>query len=300
MSSSLVFRPVWKNGLILHSILAVLLAGSGGFLIWLAFQQHFGGLLILCFFGALLLLGLFALVVYRAYGLYHASYTIEREGLRIQWGLRREDIPLTEVEWVRTIDELLTPLKPPMFSMPGAYQGVSYHSDLGKVDFIASDFKSMVIIETTNKVLALSPENPEDFIRSFQRTLEMGSITPIDAYSSQPAEFIQNVFSYPAARGTLITGLLFTLALVVLTSLFIPYKQTVSMGVTPLGTPLDAVTSNRLLILPILGSILFILDVLIGLYYFRKNEQRKVSYLLWFGGIATPFLLTIALLMMVL
>lgn len=299
MRSSLVFRPVWKPGLILHSILAALLAGGGGFLLWLAFQQRIGGLLILCLFGALFLLALLSLVIYRAYGLYHASYTIEREGLRIQWGLRREDIPLTEVEWVRPADELMIPLRAPAFSMPGAYLGTNQHPDLGKVEFIASDLKAMVIVETANQVLALSPEDPENFIHSFQRTLEMGSITPIEAYSSQPAEFIQTVFSYPVARGTLITGLVLTLFLVVLTSLLIPYRQIVSMGITPQGLPLEAVPSNRLLILPILGSIVLILDVVVGFYFFRSKERRIAAYFLWVAGAVTPFLLIIALLLMV-
>jgi Bacterial PH domain len=300
MSESFVFRPVWKNGLILHCILAGLLAGGGGFLIWLAFQQRIGGLVILCLFGALLLLALLPFIIYRAYGLFHASYVIEREGLSVRWGLRREDIPLTEIEWVRPAGELVVPLRLPSFSMPGAYLGESHHSDLGRVEFIASDLNSLVIVETSNQVLALSPEDPEDFVRTFQRTLEMGSITPISAFSSQPAEFIQNVFSYRLARISLITGLLLTLALAVVTSLLIPDKQIVSMGVTAQGLPLEPVPSNRLLLLPILGSLSLVLDIIVGLYFFRKEEQRTVSYFLWIAGMVTPLLLMVALLVMAL
>jgi hypothetical protein len=299
MNNSMEFRPVWRQGLTLHILLAVLTAALGGFLIWLAFQQKIGGLVILCLFGALIFLALLPLLVYRAYALYHATYTIEREGLSIQWGLRREDIPLTEVEWVRPMTDLVVPLHAPPLSMPGAYLGTNLHSDLGNVEFIASSYSTMVIVETANQVLALSPEDPEEFLYSFHRTLEMGSITPIEAFSSQPAEFIQNVFSFPLARLSLISSLLLTLLLALVTSLLIPLKPIVSMGITPQGTPLDPVVSNRLLILPLLASFSFVLDVVLGLYYFRKPEQRHVSYFLWIAGMVMPVLLLIALLLMV-
>ena len=299
MNDSFVFRPKWKPGLILHLLLAVILAAGSGFLLWLAFQQHLGGFLILFLFGALVLLAPFLLIVYRAYALYHASYTIEREGFKVHWGLRREDIPLSEIEWVRPVNELLIPLTTPRFSLPGAYLGASQHPDLGEVEFIASDYNSLVIIETANEVLAVSPEDPEDFMKMFNRSLEMGSITPIESYSSQPAEFIRSVFSQPLARGFLIAGLLLTLALTVFTSLIIPYRQVISMGVNSIGQPLDPVSSNSLLILPILGGLSLVLDVILGFNFFHKEDQRKVSYLLWAAGAVTPLLLIVALIIMV-
>lgn len=300
MNGSNEFRPVRKNGLILHIGLAVLLAGGGSFLLWLAFQQSIGGLLILCLFGALLFLAALTFVAYRAYALTQGSYTIEREGLRIRWGLRREDIPLTEIEWVRPVEELLSPLKMPPFSMPGAYLGESRHPDLGRVEFIASDPGSMVIVETVNQVFVLSPEEPDEFIHTFQRTLEMGSIAPIDAFSAQPAEFIQSVLAQRYARITLVSSILLTLVLAVVTSLIVPARATVSMGITPQGVLMDPVPASRLLILPILASFSLIVDVLVGLYLFRKPENQMVSYILWTAGAVTPVLLLIALFIMVL
>lgn len=299
MSNSFVFRPTWRNGLTWQIILAVVLASGGGFFLWLTFQQHIGGLLILSLFGALVLFALMLLVVYRAYALAQASYTIEREGLRIRWGLRREDIPLTEVEWVRPVHELISPLKRPPLSMPGAYLGVVDHPDLGKVEFVASDYNSLVIIETTSQILALSPEDPERFVQTFQRTLEMGSITPIAAYTAQPAEFIQTVFSRRFAQVTLIASFLLTLGLAVSTSLLIPYKQIISMGITAAGQPLAPISSNSLLILPILGTLALVVNVITGLYFIHENKQYKVAYLLWAAGVITPLLLIAALLVMV-
>jgi hypothetical protein len=299
MNSVSEFRPVWKKGLTLHIILGVLLTAGGGILLWLAFQQHIGGLLILCLFGTLLFLAALTFVVYRGYAVYHASYTIEREGLRIRWGLRKEDIPLTEIEWVHPVRDLVNPLKMPVLAMPGAYLGQSQHSELGPVEFIASDTEFMVIVDTINETFVLSPEKPDEFIQTFQRTLEMGSISPIHAFSAQPAEFIQSVLAQRYARAALISSILLTLVLAVLTSLSIPYHSTISMGITPQGVLMDPVPANRLLILPILATLSLAVDILLGLYLFRKAEYHRTAYALWIAGVVTPFLLLIALILMV-
>lgn len=299
MSESLVFYPAKKAGLAIHIALAFLLAGGGGVLLWLAFQQPGGGFLTLYLFAALLLVALLAVIAYRAYALLHASYTIERDGLSLRWGLRREDIPLTELEWIRPVDDLATQIKNPAFSMPGAYLGMVNHPDLGKVEFMASSHRSLVIIESFNHVFALSPEKPEEFMRAFNRTLEMGSISPIEPYSSEPAEFIQNVFQNRFARMALIASLLLTLTLVVLTSLLIPTRQILSMGIDAAGNALEPVNSTRLLILPLLGSLAFVLNVVVGLFFFRHEDQRPVSYAIWAAAIITPLLLIVATLVIV-
>ena len=299
MSESTVFFPARKTGLALHISLGLLLAGGGGALLWLAFQQAGGGLLVLFLFGALILLAILPFIIYRAYALMHASYTIERDGLSIRWGLRREDIPLTEMQWVRPIDELGTGIKPPAYSMPGAYLGSIEHDDLGKVEFMASDYRSLVVIESINHVIALSPENPEAFIRTFNRALEMGSITPIEPFSAQPAEFVQQVFSQRFARITLISGFILTLVLIALVSALIPTRQILSMGVDAAGQPLEPVSANRLLILPLLGSFALILNVVVGLFFFRQQQQKPAAYTIWAVGVITPLLLIIAALIIV-
>jgi hypothetical protein len=46
---------------------------------------------------------------YRAYALLRADYYIDRDSLAILWGLRVEDIPLTDIEWVRPASDLTQP-----------------------------------------------------------------------------------------------------------------------------------------------------------------------------------------------
>lgn len=299
MNEPAVFLPTKKTGLTIHVGLGILLAGGIVSLLWLAFRQSSGALTVLCLFGALLLLGLLIFIAYRAYALMHASYTIQRDGLSLRWGLRQEDIPFNELEWIRPIGELTEALRPPAFSMPGAYLGTVTHADLGTVEFIASDENTMVVIGSFNNVFVLSPEQPDKFMTAFNRTLEMGSISPIEAHSSQPAEFLRGVLSDRFARISLFISLVLTLLLVVATSLLIPRQSSLSMGINASGVPLTAVPSSRLLLLPLLGAFVWISNVIAGLFLYRRASQRPVSYSIWSAAMLTPFLLIIALLLIV-
>jgi hypothetical protein len=298
MSEPAVFYPVKKKGLTLHIFLGLLLAGGGGVLLWLAFNPSTAGFIILYLIGALVLLAVLPFIVYRAYALIQASYAIERDGLSIRWGLRKVDIPFTELEWIHPIGELTDPLRLPPLSMPGAYLGTSTHPDLGTVEFIASDANSMVVIASFDHVYVLSPEQPENFINAFSRTLEMGSISPIEAYSSQPAEFLRTVLANRFARAALIISLALTIFLVIATSLLIPLRSSVSMGIDAVGIPLAAVPSNRLLILPLIGAFALVLNIVVGLFFYRHEDQRPVSYTVWSAAVITPILLIVALLLM--
>jgi len=47
-------------------------------------------------------------------------------GLRLRWGLRAEDIPLPEIEWIRPASDLGFHLPKPFLSMPGALLGAPW------------------------------------------------------------------------------------------------------------------------------------------------------------------------------
>jgi hypothetical protein len=48
------------------------------------------------------------------------------------------------------------------------------------------------------------------------------------------------------------------------------------------------------LLLPVLGTFTYVLDLLLGLYLYRFLPLRPVSFLLWVGALITPILLIIA------
>ena len=62
-------------------------------------------------------------------------------------------------------------------------------------------------------------------------------------------------------------------------------------GNPPPGVELAPASADRLLLLPAAGILVFIINLLGGLFFYRKDEQRLVAYLLWTSSVLTPLLM---------
>jgi hypothetical protein len=294
-----VFYPDRRRGLGVHIGLSLLLAGLAGGSMFLALQQEVGSYFMLLLLLSLVSIVALAWVLYRGYALLRARYILERDGLRLRWGLRLEDIPLPEVEWIATLDELGFDLPVPRLRMPGSLTGTLQVENLGTVEFMASERRSLLLLGTHHKVFAISPEDVGQFRQSFQRAMEMGSLTPIAPFSALPAVFLQRAWSNRWARRLVLSSLVASLALFVIVSLIIPGHSEVSIGFDAAGQPMPPVHPERLLLVPVLGSFVFLVDLLAGLFFFRKPEDKPVAYLLWGASVLTPILLLIATFIMI-
>lgn len=299
VSTATNFPPPRRRGLLLQ-IGAVLAFGLGGTAcLLISMQQQVGALFVVLLLLAILFYLPIPLAGYRAYALFNAGYALERDGLRLRWGLRAEDIPLSEIEWVRPAAELGYRLPLPLLAAPGALLGARSLPELGVVEFLASEKQTLLLVATRQKIYAISPADPGAFVHAFQRAIELGSLAPLPAYSSQPVAFVARVWRDSPARLLLLAGLVLTIALFVLTGLLIPGREQVSLGFTPAGQPLKAGPAARLLLLPVLAAFVYVANLFAGLYFYRSDSQRPVSYLLWVSSVLTPLLLIVAVIVIV-
>jgi hypothetical protein len=286
-----VFLPPRQNGLVVHVALSSLLLGGSAFAFWSAVRIGEGGYFVLLMMLGLALLPPAVLAVYRGYALLRAAYFLERNGLRIRWGLRLEDIPLNEIDWVRPAGEVRLPFA----ALPGAVLGSQHQAELGEVEFLASDARRLLLVGTVRGVFAVSPADPRAFMRTFQRVMEMGSLDALTPFSARPAMFLRTVWKDRAARWLMLAGLGSTLVLFALASLAIPQREGISLGFDRYGMPHEPIPAVQLLLLPVLAALIWGMDVLLGLYLYRNPQNRPVAYLLWAGCALTPLLLLIAL-----
>jgi hypothetical protein len=288
------FLPPRRQALILHALAAVGLLAVSGSSVAFALQQQVGGIFVLLILISLVFFIPLPVVLYRAYALYNASYVLERDGLRIHWGLRAQDIPLRQIGWVRPASEMGFHLPLPAASFPGAILGLRRVEELGEVEFLASDRESLLLIAAPDKVYAISPADTRSFLSAFQNAMEMGSLTPLPAYSVEPAAFARRIWDDRVARGFLIAGLILTLALLVLVSLSIPGRPQISLGFDNQGQPMAPVPGQQLLLLPMLGIFAYVVNLSLGLYFYRRDRERPVAFILWICSAVTPALLILA------
>lgn len=288
------FYPPRRKGVLLHSLAILILTAVGVFFIIQAFLQPAGGLLALfLIIGFLVLIPVLGLV-YRLYALTHSSYELERDGLRIRWGLRVEEMPLNEIEWVRPVDELGEELPLPFLSTPGALLGSVISSNLGVIEFMGSERENLVVVATDTKVIAISPEDPSQFARAFQRAAEMGSLSPLEPVSTQPAAFVIRVWRDRIARTILLIMLSLTLGLLILDSFLALSRAQISLGYSATGSLLEPVAASNLLLLPVLALFGSVFDLVGGLFLYQRDQYRMAAYAVWCAGGVTALLLAVA------
>ena len=297
MDNSQAFRPVRKQGLILHSVLFILVAtGSAGFLM-LAMAQGTRGFFILYLIACVAAFIPIPILFYRLFALLRAGYIIDRDGFHIVWGLRTEDIPMDDIEWMRMATDMPYEIPKPRFGIPGAILGTQKLEDLGVLEFIASDSRNMILIACRKRVLVVSPKDIEGFQRSFRRFAEMGSIAPISAKTSNAEFLATSLLKDRYARSFILGGLALSLVLLLAVSFIIPSKTTITLGFNPSVGRIEEAPSERLLLLPVASLFMLVADIGLGSYLYRKQGFRTASYLSLASSLILPvsFLLLIAI-----
>jgi len=294
MQDEFAFRPDRRMGLIFHIAGSLLFTLASLFGLWQASQASIGLMFMLYLLPALASVIIVPILVYRVYALQSAVYILQREGIRVRWGLRSEDIPMDDVLWVHPAAELSAPLPLPALRWPGAVLGKRHLAGGGEVEFLAGNFRDMLYIATPGGGMVISPVAPDRFLETFQRFTEMGSLTPLPARSVYPAFLLARVWSAKLARGLLLTCVLLGLALLVWVSLSIQGRSQLHLGFRPDGSPGDLVPAVRLMLLPILNSFFFLVALFLGMLFFRRDDSRPLAYILWLGSALTNLIFLLA------
>ncbi|PKN83945.1 MAG: hypothetical protein CVU46_15535, partial [Chloroflexi bacterium HGW-Chloroflexi-8] len=83
----------------------------------------------------------------------------------------------------------------------------------------------------------------------------------------------------------------------ILTGIVVANNAQLPLGFTPEGQLPIKVPCEQILLLPVLATLVLITDLVIGFFFFRREEAKLTAYLLWLGGIITPCLLLISIIL---
>lgn len=294
-----LFPPPKQRGLLIHGVILIVLT----VVVIIGFFQLTSADVGLAFLIWLLVsLAAFAPIpffAYRLFALYRASYEIDRDSLAIHWGLRVEDIPLNDIEWMRPAEDLTNPLSLPALPLPGALLGIRRHPDLGTVEFIASDAKKLLLVATAKRVFVISPENPAGLAQTFARATEMGSLAPTEAKSVYPSFIVSQAWESGLARYLWLSALFLNIGLFIWASLIIPSTPQVALAVQAADSTLETVPSSQLIIFPVASLLLAIAGWIAGLYFYRWDREKILAFIVWGSSTFTSLLFLLAVLFIV-
>lgn len=234
------------------------------------------------------------LVIYRLYGLLTAEYILNRDGFYLRWGVATEQIPIAQISAVQPQSQFPTVLRPKLgIWWPGCIIGDFHSDEFGLVEyFAASSSRKNVIIQTSDHLLVISPPDVQDFIQAFSEIVQMGALEEIPKISQRPDFFSARLWDDRYARGLIGLGLILILALLASVSYQVSILDTtVPFGFDEHGAPDHFVPPPRLLILPLVGGVFWVADLVIGSWLFRIKQNRPIAYLVWGMGVILVSLL---------
>ncbi|NIM93596.1 MAG: hypothetical protein GTO18_07780 [Anaerolineales bacterium] len=242
----------------------------------------------------ILCLPLLLVVSYRLFGLITAEYSLNRDCFYLRWGFAFDQVPISKIVKVVSGIDIGVGLRPRIgFRWPGCVVGERDVEGLGTVEFFATTGSSrMIVIILEDRSLAISPPDVEAFQGAFLEVVHLGSLEEIHYLSQRPDLFSARLWADRWARLLILAGLIINLSLLGYLAFRVSGLPTqVPFGFDLLGNPDTLVAPSQLLLLPIAGGFWWLIDLLLGLWVYRREGDRSVAYLIWGTGILIGFLL---------
>jgi hypothetical protein len=228
--------------------------------------------------------------LYHGYGLATAGYGMDREGCYLRWGWSREQIPVDRIESVRRVSAADLP-QPPQPRLPGFLLG-AVRRDGEPLEYFATAPDHLVLIEHDQGALLISPESAVDFVESFAASTRLGSLEPLDRLSLRPDLLPARMWLDRIARLLLLAGLLLPLGLLGYLGVQAPtLPAAVPFGFGPEGGVGPAAPIGRLLLLPLAGGLIWMIDLLVGAWFYRRAAERAIAYATWGLAVVVGLLL---------
>jgi hypothetical protein len=277
------FPAVRTRSLLLFGVLVILLGGSAGFAVWrfFAFPPDPAGA------AALVVLVVDAIglptVLYRMGLLLAADYTLTSTGsLTLRIGLRREIIPVAEIEEIRSGSKIPSEVRKAAPGWMEGWQGIVSAEDGEAVDWIATDRGArLLLLVSKRRRIAISPADPAGFANCLTDISSQGSLEKTEPMSVRPAQILREILHTPPASAFLLGALAAVTGLgAFLTGIQPSLPADQPFRFDPAGSPASLGDPQRLLLLPAAGGAVWLVNAAIGWWAWRK-EQRPAAYALW-------------------
>ncbi|MBN1266322.1 MAG: hypothetical protein JXA25_12570 [Anaerolineales bacterium] len=236
-------------------------------------------------------LPLSSVFVYRLFGLITAQYALDRNGFYLKWGLAEEHIPLARIRSITRLDRLPECAGGQAAILGLARSFVNPENGQELEFFTAGSPKNTLLLTSESRMLVFTPADPVRFLKTYRDFTHQGALQRIKPLSIRPVFLATALFKDRLARWLLPSGLvinLLLLAFLILGSSALP--ENVPFSFDTAGRVQLLAPANRLLLLPLAGGLLWMLNFLLGTWFYHRKADPILSYVLW-GAAVVPGLL---------
>jgi hypothetical protein len=276
--------PVVRNRLLaVHLLLTAFLLGLAGVGAWrlLAFSPDpLGAAGVVAVAAALVFL---PATLFRIAFLLTASYDLAASGsLTVRFGSWREVLPIEDVEEIRSGGKIPDAVRKRAPGWLDMWRGRIAAGADGDIDWMATESEGrLLLLVTKQRYLAISPADPAGFASCLTGFSARGSLEKTERISVRPPSDVLEIIKNPPALGLLAGGLIGAASLgafLVGIQAGLPADQPFRFD--PAGLPTSLGNPIRLLILPMAGGFVWMLNAVIGWWAWRKGQMPS-AYALW-------------------
>ncbi len=210
-----------------------------------------------------------------------AFYLLSRDGLVIHWGLREVAISTYDILWIAPLADLPAPPPSPLVRLPGAWLGRAWRRDPqhGQVEYLAAQRKGALFIATAQGAFVISPQSPQDFLKTFSALNELGSVSPLPTRDIHPGDWLGQAWHARPTRILWLSTLTAVIAVWLLAFWGMGRTTQVSLGFTAGILPRPPIPSGSLVLFPILGTFFALVDWASGQFLYRRDTA--LAYFFW-------------------
>ncbi len=282
----------WKWGLALLGLFLVLTAA----MITIAVLTPLSLLTFLLGAGAAGALMLALYLGYLLWGLVHAVYALDRNGIYIAWGGYEYTIPLEAIEEIGP---------PPSerklrwrlgLHWPGYLVGTAVDEEGREYRFLATQSaEGQLWIRTAQRTYVISPQDREGFLRAFEERRAMGPTQRVEEAATHPAFFDWPIWRDRSAMSLFLSAALLLLLFLAFLCWRVPHlPATLVLQWSPDGVPLLTAAPTRLFYLAVMGLLFLLVNGALGLWLYRR--EPRLAYFLWSAMLLLQAALWVALL----
>jgi len=234
---------------------------------------------------------------YRCARLARARYTLNRNALTVEWGGRREVVPLDQIDEAHSAAEFEGELAPRGLTWPDVVSRLD-HPTLGAVEFLATtaDKAALVLIGYPGGWLALSPENRPAFLTAVAERKAEGVAMAVEPESRSSGWAEWALWRDRLAVGLIAVGGLALFALVAFILFRYPeLPDVMALRFDGQGAPERFGPPSGLFLLPSIGALAWGVNTLSGVFLHRREAERPAAYLLFSATLFIQALLWAAL-----
>ncbi len=288
----MIFAPPKNTGLTLGLAALLGLSGLGGLLIIFVRTASPSLLTFIAFVLIIVISAALIAVVYGVFGLARARYILSRNALVVDWGWRREVIPmgrLGEVQLGAAIDPALT-LRPRGLNWPGQVTGLAPWREGDEVEVLATTpaLSGLVLIEYPGGAggLALSPADPAAFVQTLNDLRAAGVEDAVEPESRRAGLGDWPIWrDRPMAILVALCGLSVVALVGYITLIYPQLPAQLALHFDAQGQPNRFGPPAGLFLLPIIAGLVWLVNTLGGLWLHHRQTERIGAYLL-FGATA--------------